>query len=113
MQTLTLVTFVLFFLIVVGFSMWKSRCKAGAAEGESDYFLGGRTLPSATDIISTAERIFCGFTVPSKLRRFIFSAPLSSSNRDFNPATNSGSCFSGVLEISEIKVPHAGLSVAG
>jgi SSS family solute:Na+ symporter len=43
-ETQTLATFVLFFLIVVGFSMWKSRRKAGEAQNESDYFLGGRSL---------------------------------------------------------------------
>jgi solute:Na+ symporter, SSS family len=40
----TIATFVLFFLIVVGFSIWKSRRVVGATENESDYFLGGRSL---------------------------------------------------------------------
>lgn len=41
---MTAVTFVLFFLIVIAFSMWKSRRAAGTTEDESDYFLGGRSL---------------------------------------------------------------------
>ena len=44
MDGLTLGTFILFFVIVVGFSMWKSRRKAGEVEGEGDFFLGGRSL---------------------------------------------------------------------
>lgn len=44
METQTLITFVLFFVLVVGFSMWKSRRKPGATEDESGYFLGGRSL---------------------------------------------------------------------
>ena len=44
MEPLTLATFVLFFVIVVGFSMWKSRRQHGVAEDESGYFLGGRSL---------------------------------------------------------------------
>ena len=44
MDGLTLGTFILFFVIVVGFSTWKSRRKAGAAESEDDFFLGGRSL---------------------------------------------------------------------
>jgi len=39
-----LATFILFFVIVVGFSVWKSRRAAGAAESEDDFFLGGRSL---------------------------------------------------------------------
>lgn len=44
MNALSLFTFVLFFLIVVGVSIWKSRKKAGDAECSSDFFLGGRNL---------------------------------------------------------------------
>ncbi len=44
MQATTIVTFVLFFLIVVGFSMWKSRRRPGSSQTGSDYFLGGRSL---------------------------------------------------------------------
>ncbi len=36
-------TFVIFFLVVIGVSLWKSR-RRGAAQNESDYFLGGRSL---------------------------------------------------------------------
>ena len=36
-------TFVIFFLIVVSVSLWKSRRK-GVSQNESDYFLGGRSL---------------------------------------------------------------------
>lgn len=42
MDPLTIGTFVLFFVIVVGFSLWKSRVKGGGGEG--DFFLGGRSL---------------------------------------------------------------------
>lgn len=44
MEPLTLATFVLFFVLVVGFSVWKSRPRPGVAEDESGYFLGGRSL---------------------------------------------------------------------
>ncbi|BCX49709.1 sodium transporter [Haloferula helveola] len=44
METLTISTFVLFFLIVIGFSLWKSRRTQGTTEDESSYFLGGRSL---------------------------------------------------------------------
>ena len=43
MSTTDTFTFVSFFLIVVGVSLWKSRRK-GASQDESDYFLGGRSL---------------------------------------------------------------------
>lgn len=43
MTTTDIATFVIFFLIVIGVSLWKSRRK-GAAQSESDYFLGGRSL---------------------------------------------------------------------
>lgn len=41
---MTIATFILFFAIVIGFSLWKSRVAKGAAQNESDYFLGGRSL---------------------------------------------------------------------
>lgn len=44
MEPLTLITFILFFVIVVAFSMWKSRRLPGVVEDESGYFLGGRSL---------------------------------------------------------------------
>ncbi len=44
MEPLTLTTFILFFVLVVGFSMWKSRRRPGVVEDESGYFLGGRSL---------------------------------------------------------------------
>jgi solute:Na+ symporter, SSS family len=43
MTTTDIVTFVAFFVIVIGVSLWKSRRK-GAAQNESGYFLGGRSL---------------------------------------------------------------------
>ena len=43
MSTIDIFTFVSFFIIVVGVSLWKSRRKGGAQD-ESDYFLGGRSL---------------------------------------------------------------------
>ena len=38
------ILFLLFFATVIGFSLWKSLGKKGAAQNESDYFLGGRSL---------------------------------------------------------------------
>ena len=43
MTTTDLATFVIFFFIVIGVSLWKSRRK-GMAQNETDYFLGGRAL---------------------------------------------------------------------
>ncbi|MCP5532159.1 MAG: sodium/solute symporter [Akkermansiaceae bacterium] len=42
MTPIDLATFVFFFLVVIGVSLWKSRPRRG--ESESDYFLGGRSL---------------------------------------------------------------------
>lgn len=42
MTPIDIATFVAFFLIVIGVSLWKSRPKG--AKSESDYFLGGRSL---------------------------------------------------------------------
>ena len=42
MAPLDLATFIIFFLIVIGVSLWKSRPKT--TDSESDYFLGGRSL---------------------------------------------------------------------
>lgn len=42
MTPIDLATFVLFFLVVIGVSLWKSRPRRD--ESESDYFLGGRSL---------------------------------------------------------------------
>lgn len=44
MSSLSIVTFVLFFLIVIGFSLWKSRKPKGSGAEGSDFFLGGRSL---------------------------------------------------------------------
>lgn len=44
MEIQTLITFVLFFVLVLGFAIWKSRRRSGKVENESDYFLGGRSL---------------------------------------------------------------------
>ncbi len=43
MSITDIATFVVFFLIVIGLSLWKSR-RTGVAQNESDYFLGGRSL---------------------------------------------------------------------
>ena len=43
MQAIDLFCFVVFFLIVVGFSLWKSRARR-QGDAESEYFLGGRSL---------------------------------------------------------------------
>ncbi len=43
MTTTDIATFVIFFLVVIGVSLWKSRRK-GVSQNESDYFLGGRSL---------------------------------------------------------------------
>lgn len=39
-----LVFFLAFFAVVIGVSLWKSLGRKGAAQNESDYFLGGRSL---------------------------------------------------------------------
>jgi len=39
-----LLSFCLFFVVVLGLSVWKSRRVAGHAENSSDFFLGGRSL---------------------------------------------------------------------
>ena len=44
MPTIDIITFVAFFLVVIGVSLWKSRAQRGADANESDYFLGGRSL---------------------------------------------------------------------
>ncbi len=44
MNRIDIVAFVGFFLFVISFSLWKSRKPAGAAQTESDFFLGGRSL---------------------------------------------------------------------
>ena len=44
MPALALLSFCLFFVVVIGLSVWKSRRVAGHAENSSDYFLGGRSL---------------------------------------------------------------------
>ena len=41
---MTIITFVLFFALVIGFSLWKSRAIKGIQQDESSYFLGGRSL---------------------------------------------------------------------
>ena len=41
---MTIVTFILFFAVVIGFSLWKSRAVRGEVQDESGYFLGGRSL---------------------------------------------------------------------
>lgn len=43
MTTIDIVSFVLFFVVVVAVSLWKSR-QQGGTQDESDYFLGGRSL---------------------------------------------------------------------
>ncbi len=43
MNVTDIATFVIFFLVVIGVSLWKSR-RRGASQSESDYFLGGRSL---------------------------------------------------------------------
>jgi SSS family solute:Na+ symporter len=43
-QVSSIITFVGFFVLVLGFSWWKSRPKPGAAGSSSDFFLGGRSL---------------------------------------------------------------------
>jgi SSS family solute:Na+ symporter len=43
MTATDIATFAVFFLIVIGVSLWKSRRK-GESQSESDYFLGGRSL---------------------------------------------------------------------
>ena len=44
MPVLSLVSFVLFFVVVIGLSMWKSRRAKGSEQSSSDFFLGGRSL---------------------------------------------------------------------
>lgn len=44
MTPLDVTTFVGFFLVVIGVSLWKSRAQRAADANESDYFLGGRSL---------------------------------------------------------------------
>lgn len=44
MAPLAIITFVLFFLLVIGFSLWKSRKPKGSDSEGSDFFLGGRSL---------------------------------------------------------------------
>lgn len=44
MHALSLISFVLFFVLVIGLSVWKSRRVAGKSEDSSDFFLGGRSL---------------------------------------------------------------------
>lgn len=44
MQALSLLSFILFFVVVIGLSVWKSRRATGASAGSSDFFLGGRSL---------------------------------------------------------------------
>jgi solute:Na+ symporter, SSS family len=43
MNVSDIATFVLFFVVVIGVSLWKSRRK-GTSQNETDYFLGGRSL---------------------------------------------------------------------
>lgn len=44
MHTQSLISFILFFVVVIGLSVWKSRRVAGKSEDSSDFFLGGRSL---------------------------------------------------------------------
>ena len=44
MHTLSLLSFILFFVVVIGLSVWKSRRVKGSDENSSDFFLGGRSL---------------------------------------------------------------------
>ncbi|MDQ8191566.1 solute:sodium symporter family transporter [Roseibacillus persicicus] len=44
MHTLSIVSFILFFVVVIGLSVYKSRRVKGASEDSSDFFLGGRSL---------------------------------------------------------------------
>ena len=44
MSPLSIVTFILFFAVVIGFSLWKSRKPKGSDSEGSDFFLGGRSL---------------------------------------------------------------------
>jgi len=43
-HTLSLLSFILFFVVVIGLSVWKSRRVKGSDENSSDFFLGGRSL---------------------------------------------------------------------
>jgi len=43
MSLTDIATFVVFFVVVIGVSLWKSR-RRGTSQSESDYFLGGRSL---------------------------------------------------------------------
>lgn len=44
MHLLSIISFILFFVVVIGLSVWKSRRSSGDAESSSDFFLGGRSL---------------------------------------------------------------------
>ena len=44
MQPTDIISFVAFFLIVIGFSLWKSRKPKDGSQDGSDFFLGGRSL---------------------------------------------------------------------